>query len=37
MKKTIKISGKKTNLSEFIAVLLAVAEDWGITVKIKEE
>lgn len=37
MKKTIKISGKKTNLSEFIAVLLAVAEDWGITVTIKEE
>ena len=37
MKKQIKITGKKNNLSEFIAVLLAVAEDWGITVKIKED
>ena len=37
MKKRLKISGKIANINEFLAVLKAVALDWGITVIIKDE
>ena len=36
MKKTIVISGKKANLSELIAVLLEVAEDFEVTIVIED-
>ena len=35
MKKTIIISGKKTNLDELLAVLEDVAEDFEVTIVIK--
>ena len=35
MKKTIIISGKKTNLDELIAVLLDVAPDFEVTIVIE--
>jgi hypothetical protein len=35
MKKTIIISGKKTNLDELLAVLQDVAEDFKVTIDIK--
>jgi len=36
MKKTIVISGKKTNLSELLAVLLEVAEDFKVSIVVED-
>jgi|TARA_X000000368_G_C22993052_1_gene695290 hypothetical protein len=36
MKTTIKIEGKKLNVTEFLAVLKAVAEDFKLKVIIKD-
>lgn len=36
MKKIIQILGKKTNIEEFLRVLEAVAEDFGIQIIIKK-
>ena len=36
MKKTIKIEGKKLDMIEFLAVLTQVAEDFNLTIIIKD-
>ena len=36
MKKTIKIEGSKVNMIEFLAVLTQVAEDFKLTLIIKD-
>ena len=36
MKKTIVISGNQTNLSELLAVLLEVAEDFKVSIVIED-